>query len=67
MYNCYRSCWITDLVLPTHTFGEAIIKTSKIHNLFIPYSNNIYILVCWNPLEIGDKTYLKNCLFNNNK
>jgi hypothetical protein len=35
MYNHCRSCWITVLVLPTHTSGEAIIETSKIHNLFI--------------------------------
>jgi hypothetical protein len=32
-----------DLVLPTHAFGEAIIETSKIHNLFIQYPNNTYL------------------------
>jgi hypothetical protein len=26
----------------THAFGKAIIETSKIHNLFIQYPNNIY-------------------------
>jgi hypothetical protein len=42
------------LVLPTHAFGKAIIKTSKIHNLF--YSVQvIHILVRWNPLENGNK------------
>jgi hypothetical protein len=35
-----RSCWITVLVLPTHALGEAILQTSKIHNLFIQYPNN---------------------------
>jgi hypothetical protein len=30
------------LVLPTHVFGEAILQTSKIHNLFIQYPNNTY-------------------------
>jgi hypothetical protein len=34
----YRSCWIIVLVLPTHVFEEAIIETSKIHNLFIYHS-----------------------------
>jgi hypothetical protein len=29
-------------VLPTYAFGEAIIETSKIHNLFIRYPNNTY-------------------------
>jgi hypothetical protein len=42
MYSYYRSCWITVLVLPTHAFGEAIIETSKIHNLFIQYPNDTY-------------------------
>jgi hypothetical protein len=42
MYNYYRSCWITVLVLPIHIFGEAIIDTSKIHNIFIHYPNNKY-------------------------
>jgi hypothetical protein len=40
-----RSCWIMDLVLPTHVFGEAILQTSKIHNLFIQYPNNTYLSV----------------------
>jgi hypothetical protein len=35
MYSYCRSCWTTVLVLPTHTFGKAVIETSKIHNLFI--------------------------------
>jgi hypothetical protein len=26
--------------LSTHVFGEAILQTSKIHNLFIQYPNN---------------------------
>jgi hypothetical protein len=30
------------LVQPTHAFGEAIIETSKTHNLFIQYPNNTY-------------------------
>jgi hypothetical protein len=30
------------LVLPTHVFGEAILQTSKIHNLLIQYTNNTY-------------------------
>jgi hypothetical protein len=42
MYNCSRSCWITILVLPTHVLGEALIEASKVHNLFMEYSNNIY-------------------------
>jgi hypothetical protein len=44
------------LVLPTHVFGEAIIETSKIHNLFI-HIQIIPILVRWNPLEYGNKTH----------
>jgi hypothetical protein len=28
--------------LPTHIFGEAILQTLKIHNLFIKYPNNTY-------------------------
>jgi hypothetical protein len=40
MYMICRSCWITVLVLPTHALGEAILQTSKIHNLFIQYPNN---------------------------
>jgi hypothetical protein len=31
------------LVLPTHVFGEAILKTSKIQNLLIQYPNNTYL------------------------
>jgi hypothetical protein len=42
MYSYCRSCWITVLVLPTHAFGEAIIETSKIHNLFIQYPNSTH-------------------------
>jgi hypothetical protein len=52
------------LVLPTHTFGEAIIETSKIYNLFIQYPNNI--LVHWNPLENGNKIHKIFFHFNNN-
>jgi hypothetical protein len=26
---------------PTHAFGEPVSKTSKIHNLFMRYPNNI--------------------------
>jgi hypothetical protein len=44
---------------------EAIIKTSKIHNLFIQYPNNTYFSG-WNPLENGYKIH-KNCYFNNNR
>jgi hypothetical protein len=36
----YTSC--TVLVLPTHVFGQAILQTSKIHNLFIQYPNYTY-------------------------
>jgi hypothetical protein len=46
------------LVLPTHVFGEAIIKLQK----FITYSYNIqiiHILVRWNPLENGNKIHKK--------
>jgi hypothetical protein len=42
IYSYCRSCWIMVLVLPTHAFEEAIIETSKIHNLFIQYPNNTY-------------------------
>jgi hypothetical protein len=36
--NSYcRSCGITVLVLPIHAFEEALIETSKIHNLLISY------------------------------
>jgi hypothetical protein len=55
MYSYYRSCWITVLVLPTHAFGEAIIETSKIDNLFIQHPNNTYF--SWNPPENGGKTH----------
>jgi hypothetical protein len=51
MYSYYRSCWIMVLVLPTHAFGEAIIETSKIHNLFIYYTNN----TCFSALESSYK------------
>jgi hypothetical protein len=37
--------------MPTHAFGEAIIETSKIHNLFIWYSNSTYCIALessWN-------------------
>jgi hypothetical protein len=54
-YNYCGSCLITALLLPTHVFEEAIIETSKIHNLF--NIQIIYILVCWNPLENGDKIH----------
>jgi hypothetical protein len=33
---------MTVLVQPTHVFGEAILQTSKIHNLFIQYPNNTF-------------------------
>jgi hypothetical protein len=33
------------LVLYTDDFGEAIIETLKIHNLFIQYQNNAYYSV----------------------
>jgi hypothetical protein len=52
------------LVLSTHAFGKAIFETSKSYNLFIQYPNNI--LVRWNPLENGDKTYKIFFHFNNN-
>ena len=42
MYNFYGSCWIAILVLPIYVLEESIIKTPKIHKLFIQYSNNIY-------------------------
>jgi hypothetical protein len=42
MYNYCRSRWIMVLILPTHISGEAIIETSKIHNLFIHYPSNTY-------------------------
>jgi hypothetical protein len=35
IYTSCRSCWITVLVLPTYVFGEAMLQTKKIHNLFI--------------------------------
>jgi hypothetical protein len=44
MHSHYISCWITVLVLPTHVFGEAIIETSIIHNLFIQYPNSTYFI-----------------------
>jgi hypothetical protein len=37
------------LVLPIHAFEEAIIETSKSHNLFIKYPNNTY----FNALKMG--------------
>jgi hypothetical protein len=42
IYTSRRSCWLMVLVLPTHIFGEDILQTSKIHNLFIQYPNNTY-------------------------
>jgi hypothetical protein len=56
MYSYCRSCWITVLVLPTHTFGEAIIETSRIHNLFIQYPNITYFSALESP-ENGKKTH----------
>jgi hypothetical protein len=41
-YTSCRSCWIMVLVVPTQVVGEAIFQTSKIHNLFIQYLNEIY-------------------------
>jgi hypothetical protein len=49
IYSYCRSCWTTFLVLPTHTFGKAIIETSKIHNLFIKYPNNAYFSALESP------------------
>jgi hypothetical protein len=46
MYTSYRSCLITVLKLPTHVFEEAILKTSKLHNLFI-YSFHPKLLECF--------------------
>jgi hypothetical protein len=40
MYTSCKSYWTTFLVLPTYILEELIIKTSKIHNLFIHYPNN---------------------------
>jgi hypothetical protein len=45
MHINYRSCSTTVLLLPTHTYGEAIIKTSKICTLFIQYPNSVGILL----------------------
>jgi hypothetical protein len=45
MYSYYKSCWITVLVLSTHTLEEVIIETLKIHDLFIQYPNNTYFSV----------------------
>jgi hypothetical protein len=45
MYTSSRSCWIMILVLLAPIFGEAILKTSKIHNSFIQYPNNTYFSV----------------------
>jgi hypothetical protein len=45
IYTSCRSCWLTVLVLPTHVFGEGILQTSKIHNLFIQSPNNTYFNV----------------------
>ena len=56
MYDYNRSYWITVLILPTHTFGEAIIETAKIRNLFLQFQI-IHILVHWNPPEKGKKTH----------
>jgi hypothetical protein len=50
--------------MPTYAFAEAIIETSKIHNLFIQYPNNTF-LVRWNPLENGNKTNEVFFHFNN--
>jgi hypothetical protein len=36
--------------MPTHAFGEAILKASKIVT-YSYYIQMIHILVCWNPLE----------------
>jgi hypothetical protein len=36
---------VTVLVMPIVVFEEAIIETSKIHSLFIHYSNDIYFSV----------------------
>jgi hypothetical protein len=62
MYMSCRSFWIVVLVLPTHTFGEAIIKTSK----FITYLYTIQIIHIfehWNPLENGNNIHKKKLSF----
>jgi hypothetical protein len=66
MYTSYRSCWITVLILPTPVLGEAILQTSKIHNLFIQYPYNTYFSTL-DPLENGEKTHKVFCDFNNSK
>jgi hypothetical protein len=42
----YSSCYIKLLEMPTHALEEVIIKTSKIHNLFMQYNNT-----CFNALK----------------
>jgi hypothetical protein len=41
--------------MPTHAYGEDLIKTSKIHNLFIWYPNNTtnILLIIENLLNSG--------------
>jgi hypothetical protein len=64
MYTSYRSCLITVLKLPTHVFEEAILKTSKLHNLFIQYPNNTYFIML-ESFENGAKTRIFFGHFNN--
>jgi hypothetical protein len=47
------------LVLPTHVLEQAMIQTSKIHNMFIQNPNNTYF--CGDPLENGDKIHGEVC------
>jgi hypothetical protein len=53
LYTSYRSCWLTILVVPINVFGEAILQTSKIHNLFIQYPNNTYFSCVGILLKMG--------------
>jgi hypothetical protein len=56
IYTSRRSCWLTVFVMPTHVFGEAILQTSKIHNLFIQYSNNAYFNALESPWKWGENS-----------
>jgi hypothetical protein len=57
IHKCTASVdWITVLVLPIHIFGKTTIETSKIHNLFIQYSNNKYFSAL-RSFENGDMTH----------
>jgi hypothetical protein len=52
--------------MSTHVFEEAINETSIIHNLFIQHLI-LHILMHWNPLESGDKTYKFICHINDSR